>query len=347
MLMLLLTTGCSDDPETEQLQGSQVRLLSVTRADDPERVTDNNIWLYIMTANGVSTQGSFEHDGDGRINHGLAVKENTQYYMYGFMPTKLGDTDIACSISATADDLGGDYSKGANLTFTGLPVFTDQDICVTVGVRRIKGEQDESYDVAALEGNYGYLSGISTENYLNLLTDHLYAKLELSFNVESKYAELRQIHLKKVMLKSTYGATISPTVSLRNGSGLAGHVDFGQAADPAVETTTTPYEYQEDEAEFYLPKAVAETSPKVLSPVYCAPCIFNGDGTYLSIKSEYDVYDRQNNLIRQGCTASNKVKLTGVTQGVYKKLTLTVAPSYLYMLSEPDLDNPTVEVKSE
>lgn len=345
MLMLLLTMGCSDDPDADRLQqGGQLRLVGVTRAGgDPERVTEGNIRLFVTKAEAAdAVSGSFKNNDaqDGWVNQGLSIDENTQYYMYGFMPAKLGNNEISCSITAAE----GGYAEGADLKFTDLPIFTDQDICVTVGVRHVTGSADVT---GAVEGNYGYLSGISTENYLNLLMDHLYAKLELSFNVESKYAELRQIHLKEVKLKSTYGAAISPAISLRSGSGLAGHVDFGQAADPAVETTATPYEYQEDEAVAYLPEAATGTSPKALSPVYCAPCIFNGDGTYLSIVSEYDVYDRKNNLIRQGCTASNKVKLTGVTQGVNKKLTLTVAPSYLYVLSEPDLDNPTIEVKSE
>ena len=342
MLMLLLMVACTSESETDlRQQGSQLRLVGVTRAD-AERITEGNIRLFIAKSGAANpSQGSFTNNvaKDGWENQDLSVDENAQYYIYGFMPAKLGNNDVSCDISA-AD---GDYSKGASLAFTGLPVFTDQDICVVIGVKRVTGSTDKT---TATEGSYGYLSGASSENYLNLLMDHLYAKLELSFNVEGKYDELRKIHLKEVSLKSTYGASVSATVSLRSGSGLANHVSFG-AFTSSAEVTTKPYEYQAGDAVTYLPVATTGTAATALTPVFCAPCIFDGDGSYLSIESRYDVYDRKGNLIRQDCTASNKVKLTGVVSGVHKKLTLTVAPSYLYVLSDPDLDNPTVVVKSE
>ncbi len=343
LLMLLLTVACASDSETDlRQQGSQLRLAGVTRADgDAERINEGNIRLFIAKAGTDNpASGSFTNNDakDGWVNQGLSVDENTQYYMYGFMPAKLGNADIACGISA-AD---GDYAKGANLTFTGLPVFTDQDICVVVGVRRVTGSTDKT---KADEGSYGYLSGVSTANYLNLLMDHLYAKLEMSFNVESQYAELRQIHLKKVTLKSTYGESVSATVSLRSGSGLANRVSFG-AFTSSAEKTTTPYKYQDGEAVTYLPVATTGTAAKALTPVYCAPCIFDGDGKYLSIQSTYDVYDRKGNKLAER-TAENKIAVTGMAPGKSCQLKLTVEPTYLYILSDADLDNPAVKLTTE
>ena len=213
---------------------------------------------------------------------------------------------------------------------------------MVIGVKRVTGSTDKT---TATEGSYGYLSGASSENYLNLLMDHLYAKLELSFNVESKYDELRKIHLKEVSLKSTYGASVSATVNLRSGLGLANHVSFG-AFTSSAEVTTKPYEYQAGDAVTYLPVATTGTAAKALTPVYCAPCIFDGDGKYLSIQSTYDVYDRKGNKLAER-TAENKIAVTGMAPGKSCQLKLTVEPTYLYILSDADLDNPAVKLTSE
>ncbi len=344
--LLLMLAACSDDPETEQLQGGQVRLLSVTRdGSEPADVVENDIKLFIMTVNQMYNSGTFSYRDSKWLNNGLAVKENTQYYMYGYMPAKLGDSEISCNISATDQD-NPDYSKGADLKFTDLPVFTDQDICVTVGVRRVTGDTDENWNKSADVGEYNYLSGISSENYLNLFMDHLYAGLELSFKVDAAYAELRNIHLKEVKLTSTYSPAINATVSLRKGLGLTGHVVFNSPAEGTAQFNTL-YQYDTAKEE----KSYLNTTlPQTLNPVYCAPCIFGrkegSTDTYLSITSKYDVYDRKGNPIRMGCTATNRLDLQGMNPGVYRKLTLIVKPTYLYMLSEPDLDNPTLEVKS-
>jgi hypothetical protein len=71
--------------------------------------------------------------------------------------------------------------------------------------------------------------------------------------------------------------------------------------------------------------------------------------TYFKLRSTYDVFDKQENLIRQGCHAENTIDLRqhfgneiNTMRGNRYSLTLTVQPTYLYMLSEPDLDDPTV-----
>jgi len=69
------------------------------------------------------------------------------------------------------------------------------------------------------------------------------------------------------------------------------------------------------------------------------------------LRSTYDVYDKKDNLIREGCKAENAISLesvfgtsTPMQRGHRRTVTLKVDPTYLYMLSEPDLDNPTVKV---
>ena len=79
--------------------------------------------------------------------------------------------------------------------------------------------------------------------------------------------------------------------------------------------------------------------------------------TEFTLVSQYDVYDTKGNLIRENQTAANKINInqifstqlitvTEFERGTRYTLKLKVNPTYLYMLSEPDLDNPTVEVGS-
>jgi hypothetical protein len=66
----------------------------------------------------------------------------------------------------------------------------------------------------------------------------------------------------------------------------------------------------------------------------------------LSIVCEYDVYDVKGNLVRQGCVAENSLnnKVTSLKRGEKSEVKITVKPTYLYVLSEPDLDNPTMVI---
>ena len=178
--MLLLTVSCSQDSSNDSVvdepQGSPLHLSAVRRASSsftPDEIS--KIRMYVMTKTGQYSTGTFS--GTTWSNTGVTVKEHEQYYMYGFMPELTG---YGSSISASSTDLNGDYSKGADLTLTGLPIFTSRDICAIVGVGRVSASNDNT---EALEGNYGYLSGLKAENYVNLLMDHLYCKLKVNINV--------------------------------------------------------------------------------------------------------------------------------------------------------------------
>ena len=63
-------------------------------------------------------------------------------------------------------------------------------------------------------------------------------------------------------------------------------------------------------------------------------------------KCTYDVYDKEGNKTRANCVAENKLPADQIVAGLNKRTTLTlmVNPTYLYVLSDPDLDNPTVVI---
>ena len=69
------------------------------------------------------------------------------------------------------------------------------------------------------------------------------------------------------------------------------------------------------------------------------------------MRSTYDVYDKQGNITRSNCTADNVLDVPKlfipeliVQRGKMYTVNLTVQPSYLYVLSDPDLDNPTIKL---
>jgi hypothetical protein len=80
--------------------------------------------------------------------------------------------------------------------------------------------------------------------------------------------------------------------------------------------------------------------------------------SFYILKSVYDVYDKnptdehpEGNLIRKNCEAENKLNPRNMfnqpklERGKMYNINLMVNPTYLYVLSEPDLNNPTVEVE--
>ena len=329
MMMLLVLVACSE--ESDELQGNTLRLSSVTRADSRLNPDANStIKLYVMTKDATFSEGTFH--GTSWTNTNIFVKEHEQYYLYGFMPGS-----YSSSISATSADLNSDYSKGADLTITGLPMFPTEDLCVVVGVRKVSASSE---DTKATEGNYGYLSGLSNENYVNLLMDHLYSQLILQFNVDPDYHALRHIKLKTVTLTSTYGDKVDARVKFRAGNSLgANTVAYSKATDAADNISKDVL--TEANADFITTTA---TDTK-FGPFNCAPCTFDAEGTNLTLTCTYDVYNTaETKVLRADCTVTNKLKVTSMDHGVRKTITLTVAPTYLYTLSDDDLNNPTIVV---
>ena len=343
---LLLPVGCTEEgSDAPKEKGSSLRLSSVTRTGET-RLSAGSVKLFVTTANDLYSSGGFSYTTVGEET-GVSVKEDTQHYLYGFMP------NLAVTSSLAMPD-DNDYSSGADLTLTGLPVFSSDDVCVIVGVRRIRDITDtETANVMAEEGNYGYFSGISSENYVNLLVDHLYSQLILQFNVDKDYYALRRIKLKSVSLTSTYGEMVNAKVMIRSGHGLRdAYVIYEKNTSGEAYDEHQLYSSSSADDEILLPSDATGTAAATLGDdvvVNCAPITFDADGTYLSITCTYDVYDVQDNnvynKVRANCKATNKIKLSGMGHGVKRTVTVTVAPTYLYVLSDDDLNNPTIKTK--
>ena len=331
---LLILTACSE--ESDEPKGEYLHLSAVTRTSSELTPSENtSIKMYVMTQNAQFSEGTFNYTTSW-VNNNVSVKEHEQYYMYGFMPASSSAGSYVSSISAAA--VNNDYSRGADLTITGLPIFTSKDICAIVGVQRISATT-EAKDI--VEGNYGYLSGLNSENYVNLLMDHLYGELALQFKVDADYYALRHIKLKSVTLNYDNGqgsadANVNVTVRLRDGYGL------GQSS---VVYTPTGNKASHAILENGSTDLTAEAT-SIGNSVKCPPSLFDQAGTYMTLTCTYDVCrtDNANTVIRANCTASNKMRVSGMEHGKTNTVTVTIAPTYLYVLTDPDLDNPTIYI---
>ena len=120
------------------------------------------------------------------------------FYIYGYMPFNAADVDVA------PNTVGGvtSYEKGAIMTFKDMKSVMTKDICVIVGASHgTSATEPEGLQI----GKFGLCNmksgeGSGNENYLFLLMEHLYAKLEFCFRVDAEYAALRTIKLRKVEL---------------------------------------------------------------------------------------------------------------------------------------------------
>ncbi len=194
-------------------------------------------------------------------------------------------------------------------------------------------------------------------NHLFLLFDHIYSGLRFRFKVDTKYDDLRTIVLKKVELKSSdmyekYDCTITLTAD---------------NPTPISSLTFTPTSVTPPETNNYMSYATIFNGALYSTPTPGYPggivlqkgtytdlmgCFLPHETDIFTLKCTYDVYDKQGNRIRQNCTAENELNLDTIfdnlqvvlVRGTYYIVNLTVAPTYLYVLSEPDLDNPTIVV---
>lgn len=329
----LLLSGCGekqeDVPQPEPEQGSPLMLRTLTRTDGAMPFVAGANWkirTFLTDATSVvEANGLFEYTG-AVWKSNLSVKEERQYYLYGYMPSSLGGT--------FAVPASNNYSDGVVLTFSNLPDISSDDPCVVVGVQRV---DSESAPAEVIEGHYGYLSGIVGKNYVNLLMGHLYSSLQLAFRLDEQYAQLRSIWLKEVKLNSTYG-NVSTTLNIRSGYGV-GTPTFTKISDA-------------NRSVDFLSSSELLTKEHIINAltldkmVYCAPCIFDASGTNVSITTTYDVLDKQGNNLGER-TSTNKLRIaaSSLIPGQKKLVTISVRPSYLYVLSDFDLDNPVLTIE--
>lgn len=278
------------------------------------------------------------------------------YYLYGYIPR---NKSIVPSVEVLPGG-GTTYADGAKLTLNNVPTVSSDDICVIIGAKNGFGsyDPDHDYPVDGLRrGNFEYVARTTGEggtggNYVYLLFDHLFSSMRIYMRVHGDYDAIRTIKLKEmrlqtsangvrtknktniiVTLAATDGSnpTLSPITSVvfNPASDKGSDGALYSSTDDGVTLTTTPTEFEG----YFMPSGV----------------------TTLTLTSTYDVYDKSSptpNLIRQNCTATNVINIsdlfsgqTVALRGRRYTLNLTVRPTYLYMMSDDDLNNPGIVVE--
>ena len=298
----------------------------------------------------------FYIEGKWRTNVNFAA--STTYHLYGFIPNvpsiKYSITDLQPAVDDDDDGVEGTdvkydgFSAGAKMTLKDVPTVMDNDFCVVIGA---KHGTDKEHDSGLRMGDFDFTStqGSDGKDYFFLLFDHLYSSVCVNIKVYSDYAEMRTIKLKSLKLctkvgddKTTEYTDVTINVHRTDGS--------DPTESPIAEPTFTPAgdEIGDDGMEFWSDGAGQELTTSYQP--FIGHFMPNGI-THLNLTSTYDVYDTKGNLIRKDCKVTNYMELKDLITGQVSTkrgkryiINLTIKPTYLYMLSDPDLDSPTVVV---
>ena len=287
----------------------------------PDKTTTMGIYMLLEADWGAPEEKRITYNtGTGKWNASFEVEAGKTYSVYGYMPKAGG---VNSSLTAVTSD-------GATLSITGIKPVTTDDICIITGVK----ETDEGLKEGLLSWKWPIPS--EDENFkIHILMDHLYASVQFSMKIDEEYASLRTIKLKTMTLSTNIGS-VDATISLtRNDIGSSPITDITYS----LSGTNGAAEIFSSEEGTALDKLTPLAINACFTPL---PTLSEN----LTLVSTYDVYDSKGNLIRQNCTATNQLPDLGAVRGQRVQVNMTVSPTYLYVLSDPDLDNPTITIEN-
>lgn len=287
----------------------------------PDKTTTMGIYMLLEADWGAPEEKRITYNtGTGKWNASFEVEAGKTYSVYGYMP-KAGGVNSSLTVTSEGDTL---------LSITGIKPVTTDDICIITGVK----ETDEGLKEGLLSWKWPIPS--EDENFkIHILMDHLYASVQFSMKIDEEYASLRTIKLKKMTLSTNIGS-VDATISLtRNDIGSSPITDITYS----LSGTNGAAEIFSSEEGTALDKLTPLAINACFTPL---PTLSEN----LTLVSTYDVYDSKGNLIRQNCTATNQLPDLGAVRGQRVQVNMTVSPTYLYVLSDPDLDNPTIKIEN-
>jgi hypothetical protein len=323
IMALLFAAGCSKDAadNTESAQESQpasLKVVGLTRATSGNTDWDD-IHIYLTSSGTQVAEGKFGYASDTKewSTH-LKLKSGAgTFRLYGFMPD---DPSLTASLqNVTAVD--------AQIKLENVNPLTTKDYCVVTGVRQVETASDHT---SATRGMFSFDYYSYRQNYINLFLDHLMSRLVFNMKISPTYDAVRTIKVKKMTLKLADISSMRVTVTFSDNHGISAisYIPTGAAADSCI---------IENEAK------TLTTSPAAICTGYMVP-----DNVFinkLELKTEFEVYNKKGDKIAKR-TAVNKLTepLAELQRGEERTLLLTIDPSYLYVLSDPDLNNPTITI---
>lgn len=335
-------------------------LMEQTRAWTPPTgfvpFEDSNQIIHVaFTKDGAAPRKGYFFKSGSKWNMSLEEDEDLlgdDYYLYGYqsyMPNVIFNITDRDGRESTDSH----YSNGAIITLRNVPTAVSKDLCVAIGS---KHGPDKEHDAGLRTGDFLFhfqgLGGTdAANNYVFMLFDHIYAGLRIRMRVQPEYNNLRTIKLKSLKLNAKSGSVSSTekndiTIELKATDGS------DPSEDPIVgEITYTPVgPTVTDGVEFW-----SSSEGEELGIDY-TPYIGNFmplGVTTLVLTSTYDVYNKKGDLVRQNSKATNTIPirelLTGQTEtrrNCRYTVNMTINPTYLYVLSDPDLDSPTVQISN-
>lgn len=375
--LLLTLCNCSDDSSDSMPQRTQELRLSLgypsfRSADGVTRTTlPTNFELYnygssLQPISQIQCYMTYEKDGQKSIPcqfdlvatgsdpaHVWTSKvplytldTGKSYYLYGFMPK--GDIFVSkenVSSGANIAPYNSSYAEGAVMTFTSLNTVIAADLCVIVGVQGFGIDPTSVSDMSSRLGKFNY--NPDTEgNSIFLLADHLYAGLKFNMKLNAGYAALRDIRVKKMELIPENGdnnviETVDVVVTIK----------ANKKSDEPPLPNPLSVEFRNPKSGMSPVSAVLYEGEKSLSTTYqefmACICPATNTNKKFALMTTYDVYDRKGNKIRENARARNAISLdySSLEAGKFHNVKIEVNPTYLYVLSEPDLDNPTFQIE--
>ena len=326
-MLMLLVTACSSDSaddtrqeQKEEWEDARIELRGVTRAG----TTDSgmgDIHVFLKDDDGMY-EGSFKYHNETATHYwtaqNLKVKPGTHsFWLYGYMPA--------------VDGITGQILGERQLKLSGIKPISPEDICIVTGVKVYETS------VLPLRGTFEFEYKNSDYNdvtVLNLLLEHMLGHVDFKFKIGSRYSQLRKIKVKSLTIKATSKSSISATINLP--ANTEDVVTISYTATGADQTYTTTLLANTD-----TPLGLTTDGVSVSSGINVA--VGTGLSENFILESEYEVYDLKNNLLSTR-TASNNLSGALPVMGQKKEVVLTVEPTYLYQLSDDDLNNPTITV---
>ena len=323
IMALLFAAGCSKDAadnaeSAQEPQPASLKVVGLTRATSGNTDWDD-IHIYLTSSGTQVAEGKFGYASDTKewSTH-LKLKSGAgTFRLYGFMPD---DPSLTASLQNVT-------TVNAQIKLENVNPLTTIDYCVVTGVRQVETASDHT---SATRGMFSFDYYSYRQNYINLFLDHLMSRLVFNMKISPTYDAVRTIMVKKMTLKLADISSMRVTVTFSDNHGISAISYFptGAAANSCIieneEKTLT-------------------TSPAAICTGYMVP-----DNVFinkLELETEFEVYNKKGNKIAER-TAVNKLTepLAELQRGEERTLLLTIDPSYLYVLSDPDLDNPTITI---
>ena len=323
IMALLFAAGCSKDAadnaeSAQEPQPASLKVVGLTRATSGNTDWDD-IHIYLTSSGTQVAEGKFGYASDTKewSTH-LKLKSGAgTFRLYGFMPD---DPSLTASLQNVT-------TVNAQIKLENVNPLTTIDYCVVTGVRQVETASDHT---SATRGMFSFDYYSYRQNYINLFLDHLMSRLVFNMKISPTYDAVRTIMVKKMTLKLADISSMRVTVTFSDNHGISAisYIPTGAAANSCIieneEKTLT-------------------TSPAAICTGYMVP-----DNVFinkLELETEFEVYNKKGNKIAER-TAVNKLTepLAELQRGEERTLLLTIDPSYLYVLSDPDLDNPTITI---